>query len=51
MNFVRFIEFDAGNVILIQIKVFGRNNKETTLVKYFRKGTVGPGFTRSRVIR
>ena len=40
----KFSEFDAGNVILFQIKVFGRNIKETTLAKYFLKLTVWPSF-------
>ena len=32
----RFSEFDAGNVVLFLIKVFGRKKKETTLgvIKY-----------------
>ena len=46
-----FSKFDALNVILFQIKVFGRDIKETTLAKYFIKVTVCPSFTRLRVIR
>ena len=33
----RFSEFDSQNVILFQIKVFGRNIKKTTLARYFIK--------------
>ena len=47
----KFNEFDSGNVILFQIKVFGRNIKETTLPRYFVKVTVRPSFTQLRVIR
>ena len=47
----KFSKFDAGNVILFQIKIFGRNIKETTLGKYFIKVTARPSFTRLRVIR
>ena len=47
----KFSKFDAGNVILFQIKVFGRNIKETTLARYFIKVTSRPGFTRLRVTR
>ena len=43
-------KFDAGNVILFQIKVFGRNIKETKLARYFIKLTARPSFTRLRVI-
>ena len=35
----KLYEFDAGNVVLFQIKVFGRNIKETTLIGYFIKVT------------
>ena len=47
----RFSKFDAGNVILFQIKVFGRNIKETTLARYFIKVTTRPSFTLLSVIR
>ena len=46
----RFIEFDAGNMILFQIKVYGRNIKGTTVAKYFIKVTARSSFTRLRVI-
>ena len=42
----RFSEFDAGNVILFQVKVFDRNIKGTTLARYFKKVTARPSFTR-----
>ena len=38
----RFNEFDARNVVLFQIKVFGRHIKEAMLARYFRKITVRP---------
>ena len=44
-SFAKFSEFDAGNVILFQIKVFGGTIKETTLSRYFTKVTVRPSFT------
>ena len=47
----KFSESDSGNVILFQIKVFGRNIKETTLARYFVKVTARPSFTQLRVIR
>ena len=47
----KFSEFDAWNMILFQIKVFGRNIKMTTLAKYFIKVTAWPGFTLLRDIR
>ena len=47
----RFSELDAGNVVLLQIKVFGRNIKETGLTRYFMKVTVRPSFTQLRAIR
>ena len=47
----KFSEFDAGNVILCQIKVFARNIKETTLARYLIKVTARPSFTRLGVIR
>ena len=43
-------EFDAGNVILLQIKVFGRNIKEATLPRYFIKVTARPSCMRLRAI-
>ena len=46
----RFSEFDSGNVILFQDKVFGRNIKDTTPARYFVKETAFPKFTRLRVI-
>ena len=47
----KFSDFDVGNVILFQIKVFGKYNKETTLARYFIKVTARLSFTRLRVIR
>ena len=47
----KFIEFEAGNGILFQIKVFGRNIKETTLARCFINVTARPSFTRLRVIK
>ena len=47
-SFAKFSEFDAGNVILFPIKVFGRNIKETTLARYFIKLAPRPSFTRLR---
>ena len=41
-----FSEYDAGNVILFQIKVFSRNIKKTTLARHLMKVTSGPSFTR-----
>ena len=35
----RLTEFDTGNVVSFQIKVSGRNIKETTLARYFIKVT------------
>ena len=46
-----FSESGSRNVILFQIKVFGRNIKETTLVRYFIKVTERPSFTQLKVIR
>ena len=46
----RFIEFATRNLVLFQIKVFGRNVKETTLARYFIKVNACPSFTRLRVI-
>ena len=40
----KFSEFDAGNVILFQVKIFGRNIKETMLARYFIKVTARPSF-------
>ena len=48
---VKFSQFDAGNVILLKIKVFGRNIKETSPARYFLKVTARPSFARLRVIR
>ena len=47
----RFSKFDSGNMVVFQMKVFGRNTKETTLAGYFIKVTTHPSFTRLRVIR
>ena len=47
----KFSKFDAGNVILFEIKVFGRNIKETKLARYLIKVTSHPSFTQLRVIR
>ena len=47
----RFTKFDNQNVILFQIKVTGRNIKETTLARYFIKVTARRSFTRLSVIR
>ena len=47
----RFREFDAGNGILFQIKVFARNIKETTLERHFIKVITRPSFTQLKVIR
>ena len=47
----RFSEFDAGNIILFQIKVFARNIKETTLARYVIKVMARPSFTQLRDIR
>ena len=53
ISFGRFREFDAGNVpeILLQIKIFGGNMKETMLTRYFIKVTARPGFTWLGVIK
>ena len=47
----KFSKFGASNAILCQIKVFGKNIKETTLANYFTKATTRPSFTRLRVIK
>ena len=47
----KFSEFDAGNVILFQIKVFSRNMKETTLARFFKKVTARTNFKQLGVIR
>ena len=47
----RFSEFDSRKVILLQIKIFGRNIKENILARYFSKITLRPNFTQLRVIR
>ena len=39
----RFSEFNAGNKILFQIKIFAKTIKETTL--YFKKVTAPPSLT------
>ena len=44
-------EFDIRNMISFQIKVFGRNIKETTPDRYFIKVTARTSFTRLKVIR
>ena len=50
-NSAEFSESDAGNVILLQIKVFSRNIKEAKLARYFTKVTARPSFALLRVIR
>ena len=50
-NFAKFSKFDAGNVILFPIKVFGRNILQTTPARYYIKVTVRPSLMRLRVIR
>ena len=40
-----FSEFDSRNMILLQIKGFGRNIKETTLATYSLKLTARSTFT------
>ena len=47
----KFSKFDGGGVTLFQVKDFGWNIEETTLVSYFIKVTTGPSFTPLRVIR
>ena len=47
----RFTEYDTRNVVSSQIKVSGRNIKETTLAKYFIKVTASLSFTRLRITR
>ena len=42
----RFSKFECRNVILFQIKNFGRNIKETALTRYFIKVTACPNFAR-----
>ena len=37
-------QINAGNLILYQIKVFGRNIKETTLARHFIKVIARPRF-------
>ena len=44
-NSAKFIKFGAGNGVLFQIKVFGRNIKETTLARYFIKVIARPDST------
>ena len=43
--------FDSNNAILFQIKLFGKNNKETTLASHFIKVTLRPSFAQLRVIK
>ena len=50
-NSTRFSNFDIRNMILFQMKGFGRNIKETTLARYFIKVTARPSFKQLRVIR
>ena len=50
-NSTRLSNFDIRNMILFQMKVFGRNIKETTLTRYFIKVTARPSFKQLRVIR
>ena len=47
----KFSQVDAGNVVLFQIKDFGKYIKETTPARYFIEVTVCPIFTLLRVIR
>ena len=47
----KFSQADAGNVVLFQIKDFGKYIKETTPARYFIEVTVCPMFTLLRVIR
>ena len=47
----KFTKFDANNAILFQIKIFGKNIKETTLASYITKVTARPSFTQFRVIK
>ena len=42
---LRFSQFDAKNVVLLQTNVFVINIKETTLARYFIKETARPSFT------
>ena len=42
----KFSKFDAANVILFQMKVFGRNIKEITLGRYFIKVTTRPNLNK-----
>ena len=48
---VGFRELDVENVILFQLKNFGRNIKETTQARHFVMITAYPIFTRLRVTR
>ena len=50
-NSTRFSNFDIRNMILFQMKGFGRNINETTLARYFIKVTARPSFKQLRVIR
>ena len=47
----RFSKFNSGNVALFQIKVSGRDIKETILAMCFIKVTARSSFTQSKVIR
>ena len=49
-SLAKFSKFDAGNVILFQIKDFCRSIKETKLARYFIKVTACPSFTLLRVL-
>ena len=42
ISYAKFSEFDGRKVILFQIKVFGRNIKETALAKVFHKSNCTP---------
>ena len=46
----KFNKFDASNLILFQIQVFGNDITETRLVSYITKVTARPSYTRFRVI-
>ena len=45
-SYSRFSEVNAGKVTLFQIKVSGRNNRETTPERCFIKVSTCPSFTR-----
>ena len=46
-----FRKFDASNATLFQIKVFGKNVKDTTLGSYFAKVTTHHSFARLILIK